>query len=159
MNVAFDIREGQYEAVDLSLTDRVNHAYGVFYAGSQLISPVIGSELKTRLGAPQSCDIAAAFNLFFALVLFIFNGGTSVLSENREMKRKLKELKSWKHGGYDKDDNSSNASSNARRRKVLGPSQYGIVGQPKSSNKDGFSALNDTEETAKGRNNSDKFNL
>jgi len=97
MNVAFEIREGQYEAVDLSLTDKVNDAYGVFYAGSQLISPIIGSELKTRLGAPQSCDVAAAFNLCFALVLFVFNGGPTVLAENREMNRKLKELKSWKH--------------------------------------------------------------
>jgi hypothetical protein len=52
MKVAFEITEGQYEAVDISLTDKVNDAYGVFYAGSQLISPIIGSELKTRLGAP-----------------------------------------------------------------------------------------------------------
>lgn len=85
MNYAFEISEGKYEAVDLSLTDKVNDAYGLFYAGSQLISPVIGSELKTRLGAPQSCDVAAAFNLCFALILFIFNGGPSVLSENRVM--------------------------------------------------------------------------
>ena len=57
------------------------------------------------------------------------------------MKKKLKELKSWNDGeGYDKDDNSSNASSNARRRKVLGPSQYGIAGQV-GSTKDGFLAL------------------
>lgn len=104
-----------------------------------MVSPIIGSELKTRLGAPQSCDVAAAFNLFFALILFIFNGGPSVLSENREMKKKLKELKSWKEEGegYDKDDLSSNASSNAKRRKVLGPSQYGIAGQV-GSTKDGF---------------------
>jgi hypothetical protein len=150
MNVAFGIREGEYEAVDLSLTDKVNDAYGVFYAGSQLISPIIGSELKTRLGAPQSCDVAAAFNLCFALVLFVFNGGPTVLAENREMNRKLEELKSWRQGGgeYENGENSSNASSNARRRKVLGPSQYGIAGKPQSSNKDGFAALNDTEETA-----------
>lgn len=147
MNVAFEISEGQYEAVDLSLTDKVNDAYGVFYAGSQLISPVIGSEIKTRLGAPQSCDVAAAFNLFFALVLFILNGGPSVLSENREMKKKLKELKSRQKEGYDRDDNSSNASSNARRRKVLGPSQYGMAGQPGKAGKDGFLALNDTEDS------------
>lgn len=143
MNIAFEISEGKYEAVDLSLTDKVNDAYGVFYAGSQLISPVIGSELKTRLGAAQSCDVAAAFNLTFALILFIFNGGPSVLSENREMKKKLKELKSWDQAGYEKDENSSNASSNAKRRKVLGPSQYGIAGQvPISSGKDEFKAIN-----------------
>jgi hypothetical protein len=73
------------------------------------------------------------------------------------MQKKLKQLKARLHDGYDKDDNSSNASSNARRRKVLGPSQYGIDG-PHKSNKDGFLALNDAEETAQGNNN-DKFSL
>jgi hypothetical protein len=34
MNLAFGIIEGEYEAVDVSLTDKVNDAYGVFYAGS-----------------------------------------------------------------------------------------------------------------------------
>ena len=143
MNIAFEISEGQYAAVDLSLTDKVNDAYGVFYAGSQLVSPVIGSELKTRLGAAQSCDVAAAFNLFFALVLFTFNGGPSVLSENRDMKKRLKELKSWNQEGNEKDDSSASAGSNARRRKVLGPSQYGIAGKVLPKNKDGFKALNE----------------
>ena len=83
MNLAFGIVEGQYEAVDVSLTDKVNDAYGVFYAGSQLVSPVVGSMIKTWFGATESCDIAAAFNLCFALCLFIFNGGPTVLSEDK----------------------------------------------------------------------------
>ena len=47
MNLAFGIVDGQYEADNVSLTDKVNDAYGVFYAGSQLLSPVVGSIIKT----------------------------------------------------------------------------------------------------------------
>lgn len=82
-------------------------------------------------------------------MLFVFNGGPWVLTENREMKKKLIELKNHKELKYgnqladEKDDGSASAGSNASRRKVLGPSHLGIDGKVSSKNKDGFKAINE----------------
>ena len=94
MQVAHNIVEGEDEALDNSLNDKVNDAYGVFFAASQLLSPIVGAYIygETGSSAPISCDYAAYFNLGFFAVLFLFNGGPMVLIENRSFKKKLEAL-------------------------------------------------------------------
>jgi hypothetical protein len=94
MQVAYNIVEGEDEALDNSLNDKVNDAYGLFFASSQLVSPIIGSLVYVQTGnsAPSTCDNAAYFNLWFLIMLILFNGGPLVLSENKRFVKKLEEL-------------------------------------------------------------------
>jgi hypothetical protein len=46
MQVDLKIVEGQNEAVDAALNDKINDAYGLTYALSNFVSPIIGAALE-----------------------------------------------------------------------------------------------------------------
>ena len=79
--MAYNITEGADEKVDNQLNDKVNDAYGVFYALTEFCSPIVGSYIYNALGnSPgMTCDVAAFLNLTMFAILFIFNGGPNVL--------------------------------------------------------------------------------
>lgn len=62
----------------------MNDAYGLIYALSQFVSPIVGSQLYTYFGARVTCDYVALLNFGFFVVLFLFNCGPFVFSENRQ---------------------------------------------------------------------------
>lgn len=78
--------------VDASLNDKCNDAYGLVYASSMFVSPLIGSYISNKVHASKTCDIIAYANLAFAVVLFLFNCGPFVFQENRIFQAKLAEL-------------------------------------------------------------------
>ena len=57
------------------LNDKVNDFYGLFYACTIFVSPLIGSSINTSIGQAKLCDLIALVNLFFAIILIIFNCG------------------------------------------------------------------------------------
>ena len=87
-----EISEGQDEAVDLRLNDQVNEAYTLIYAVSSFVSPLIGSKIYLKYGFRTTFDIVAAVNFIYAIILFTFNCGPKVFSEDRKFKQKLTEL-------------------------------------------------------------------
>lgn len=93
MMVHYEIVEGLDEIVDNNLNDKVNDAYGLFYATSQLVSPLIGAYLKSLFGAANCCLYSAFFNFFVLATLFIFNGDCRVVKEHNEFNKKLEELR------------------------------------------------------------------
>ena len=112
LQVDFNVKEGSNEKLENSINDKVNDAYGFVYAFSTFISPLIGSNLLNLLSGPTEegdteeiankhkeygqrvlCDYLAFFNFGLGVILFFFNCGIFVFSENRLFTRKLLELK------------------------------------------------------------------
>lgn len=58
------------------------------------MSPMVGSEIYVLTGksSGRTCDIVSMFNFGFLVILFIFNGGPMVLSENKKFKKMLQSL-------------------------------------------------------------------
>ena len=75
------------------VNDKCNDCYGLFYAISMFISPIIGSSLKDSFNYQGACDIVAMFNFAYAFILFFFNCGPMVFYENRKFEEKLFMLK------------------------------------------------------------------
>ena len=94
LTVDLEIPEGQDADVDNALNDKVNDAYGLMFAFSCFISPLIGDALNTAYGQRIACDISAFANFAFFIVLFLFNAGPFVFSENRAFNEKLEQLRS-----------------------------------------------------------------
>ena len=78
IKVSLNIVEGQDPILDGMLSDKVNDAYGFFYAFSMFISPLIGSVLYTDTTANATSDYLGLFNIAFVIILFIFNCGPFV---------------------------------------------------------------------------------
>jgi len=112
LQVDFNVKEGSNEKLENSINDKVNDAYGFVYAFSNFISPLIGSYLLNLLTGPIEegdhgetanrekenaqrvlCDGLAFFNFGLGIVLFCFNCGIFVFSENKLFTKKLLELK------------------------------------------------------------------
>ena len=93
LQVSNNIKEGQDELLDGQLNDKVNDMYGLIYALSMFISPLIGSQLYTVYGSSTTCDVCALFNLVFGVVIFVLNCGFFFVQENRKFKQKLASLK------------------------------------------------------------------
>ena len=74
------------------LNDKCNDAYGLIYAAAMGASPLIGSSLHKKFGPNSTCDIIGFTNLGFAIILFLFNCGPSVFSENKVFLGKLAKL-------------------------------------------------------------------
>jgi|688.fasta_scaffold791197_1 hypothetical protein len=102
LQVDFNVKDGSNEKLENSINDKVNDAYGFVYAFSTFISPLIGSSLlnvfagstededdKEKINEQKAhgqrvlCDYLAFFNFGLGIVLFIFNCGIFVFSENR----------------------------------------------------------------------------
>ena len=108
MQLDLGIVEGEDEVVDARLNDKVNDAYGLIYATSQFVSPNIGTWLYGYYGARTTADIVALFNLGLAAVMFVFNCGPFVFSENRKFQEKLAKLQA---GEVDKDEDAGTADT------------------------------------------------
>lgn len=89
LQVKLEITEGRDEFLDAMLNDRCNDAYGLVYALSMFLSPLIGSALQTSYGQRATCDILMIGNLCVAVILLVFNCGPFVFQENRVFKGKL----------------------------------------------------------------------
>lgn len=89
-----NITEGEHEEVDNRLNDLVNDAYGVLFSASNFLSPLIGTFLTRGERYPEGNDIVFLCNCAFAIVLFIFNCGLFVFSEERRFQEKLFKLRS-----------------------------------------------------------------
>ena len=50
IQVDLQIIEGKNEAVDATLNDKINDAYGLVYALSNFVSPIIGAALEKQFG-------------------------------------------------------------------------------------------------------------
>mmetsp|Transcript_31724 Transcript_31724/g.48629 ORF Transcript_31724/g.48629 Transcript_31724/m.48629 type:complete len:102 (-) Transcript_31724:628-933(-) len=50
LQVSLEITEGEEEAVDNRLNDKINDAYGLIYALSNFVSPYVGSLLYSAYG-------------------------------------------------------------------------------------------------------------
>lgn len=74
------------------LNDKCNDAYGLIYASSMFVSPLVGSILQTGYGQRVTCDILMIGNLIVGVFLLIFNCGPLVFKENREFRTKLENL-------------------------------------------------------------------
>ena len=83
MQVDLKIAEGEDEAVDTILNDKINDAYGLVYALANFLSPIIGAALEKKFGQQSTCDYIAYMNLSFGLVFLIFNCGVTMFSENK----------------------------------------------------------------------------
>lgn len=93
LQVDLGIVEGQDALVDNALNDKVNDAYGLIYALSNFVSPLIGTYMHSSLGSRVDCDYIGFFNFGLAAILLIFNCGPFVFSENRKFNEKLAELR------------------------------------------------------------------
>lgn len=93
LQVDLEICEGEDEELDLKLNDTVNEVWYLLYALSTFFAPNVGTYMYNQLEMRRTCDIVAIFNFGFAIVLFIFNCGFSVFSEDRKFKQKLDCLK------------------------------------------------------------------
>lgn len=67
-----------------NLSDKVNDLYGLFYAGTMFVSPLIGSYINGIVGASVLCDYTAFINFGFGIIFLIFNCGCPVFLENKE---------------------------------------------------------------------------
>ena len=90
--------------IDNALNDKVNDSYGFIFALSQFIAPNIGSmyyEAKAdSISAkgddarmPNITDKSMIVNFVFAAILFVFNCGPFVFSENRAFQKRLEVLR------------------------------------------------------------------
>lgn len=99
MQVKLNIREGEDEYVDAMLNDKCNDMYGLVYALSMFLGPLIGDALQSRFGYRTTCDVFAYINFGWALILFIFNCGPMVIGENKRFQAKLNTLKADAESG------------------------------------------------------------
>ena len=83
VQVDLNLVEGQDTHQLSVLNDKVNDAYGMAYALSQFVGPLIGGTLCDTFGPKETGDYIAGFNVVFALILFVFNCGPRVFSEDR----------------------------------------------------------------------------
>ena len=88
-----EISEGTDPTLDGLVNDKVNDAYGFFYASSMFVAPLLGSEVFTLTDAETTATYFAAFGLFFGFVSLFFNATPFVFSRNRKFNEKLKELR------------------------------------------------------------------
>lgn len=79
-----EISEGKDPTLDGLVNDKVNDAYGFFYASSMFVAPLLGSEVYTLTDASQTATYFGFFGLFFGLVSFLFNATPFVFSRNRK---------------------------------------------------------------------------
>lgn len=93
LQVDLDIVEGQDTMIDNALNDKVNDAYGLTYALSNFVSPLVGSYMHSTLGSRVDTDYIAFMNLGLAAILLIFNCGPFAFSENRKFNQRLAELR------------------------------------------------------------------
>lgn len=91
--VDLEVEEGMDAEVDNALNDKVNDAYGLMFAFACFVSPLIGTAMNTSYDQRTTCDIIAFFNFGFVVVLFLFNAGPFVFSENARFNKKLEELR------------------------------------------------------------------
>ena len=75
MQVDLGVVEGEDEAMDNAINDKVNDAYGLIYALSNFVAPLIGSMMYSQFGSPKSCDYLAFANFGLCILFFIFNCG------------------------------------------------------------------------------------
>jgi TRAP-type mannitol/chloroaromatic compound transport system permease small subunit len=73
------------------ISDRINDAYGFFYALSCFVSPVIGARMFEKLGRVKTADTMVIANLLFAMLLFLGNPYT--FEDEKEFKDNLNMLK------------------------------------------------------------------
>ena len=92
LKVSLNIKEGNDPILDGMLSDKVNDAYGFFYALSMFVSPIIGSNLYTNTDANRTATYVGIFNVSYSIILFVFNCGPFVFSENRKFQKKLNDL-------------------------------------------------------------------
>lgn len=78
------ITEGEDEFIDGMLNDKVNDMYGLIYALSMFVGPILGSLLETLYGYSGCCDLVALINIGWGTFLFVFNCGPWVFAENRK---------------------------------------------------------------------------
>jgi hypothetical protein len=90
--VSLNIVEGQDPILDGMLNDKINDAYGFFYAASMFIAPLIGSFLYTDTDARRTSTLIGYFNIAYMFILFTFNCGPFVFSENRKFLKRLETL-------------------------------------------------------------------
>lgn len=92
--------------IDNALNDKVNDSYGFVFALSQFIAPNVGSYYYEAVNPddkinvdgsearmPNITDKSMIVNFIFAGILFIFNCGPFVFSENRAFQQRLEELR------------------------------------------------------------------
>lgn len=91
--VTLNIAEGADEYVDEKLNDKCNDAYGVVYAFTLFVSPLIGSSMYLKYTGPITCDTIAIVDFLYGLILLVFNCGPYVFSENRQFRKNLNSLK------------------------------------------------------------------
>lgn len=72
----------------------------------------------TNNSAPETCTYAAYFNFFCFIILFLFNGGPFVLSENRKFNKKIETLRE-KSPNY-ADDYSVGSKETKNSKKSIG---------------------------------------
>jgi len=112
LKVKLNIKDGEDEVADSQLNDKVNDAYGFFYALSMFAGPLIGNSIANSFKPEKqtvpytnynrvTSDIFAVIMFVWALILFIFNGDWRVFQENRAFMKRIKEL-----SGEDEDETS-----------------------------------------------------
>ena len=122
MQVELQIREGEDEYVDALLNDKANDLYGVMYATSMFIGPLLGSSFATSYSYATACDIFAVINFVWMIVLFLFNCGPTVVYENKVFQQALKQLKTADDG---KEQADANSTSYVSGRHYLGTRKAG----------------------------------
>jgi hypothetical protein len=74
------------------LNDKINDAYGFFYAASMFVAPLVGSFLYTDTDARSTSTYITYFNVAYMIILFVFNCGPRVFSENKKFLKKLEDM-------------------------------------------------------------------
>ena len=120
LQVDLNVVEGQDANIDNALNDKVNDAYGLIYALSNFVSPLIGSAMETSLGPRATCDYIGFANIGLAGFLFIFNCGPFVFSENSRFNKALAELR-----GELNEEEEDTKSKLARALSIHGKSDAG----------------------------------
>lgn len=92
IQVKYQITEGRDEFLDAMINDKCNDAYGLIYAFSMFVSPLVGSGINNLYGPRKTCDYFMLANLVVAIVLLVFNCGPNVFTENREFRKQLEDL-------------------------------------------------------------------
>ena len=85
--------EGEDEELDNRINDKVNDAYGLIYALSNFVGPLLGSFLFKAFGARLTSDYIAIMNFIVCAILFVFNCGPFVFQEHNTFLSKLNELR------------------------------------------------------------------
>ena len=102
LQVNLNVATGEDELIDAQINDKCNDAYGLIYALSMFVGPLIGSAMNTTFGSVKTCDYLGFANLGFAVLLFIFNCGPFVYAENRKFQERVAEL-----AGEEEDEDQS----------------------------------------------------